>query len=75
MGESTSQYFAMRTMSCPVCDRSTGRCHAMIPKTSSDSSTPLRMQLGISMLQEIHDHVRAMPLRMLGLEIRKLASF
>ena len=28
-------------MSCPVCARSTLRCHAITPKTSNDSSTPV----------------------------------
>ncbi len=53
-------------MSCPVCDRSIGRCHAITPKTSSENSTPDRLQFGLRFLQEGRNRVGALPIRMLG---------
>ena len=57
MGESTSQCFAIFVMSWPVWLRSTCRCHAMMPNTSSETSTPMGCNWRISAIQEIGDHV------------------
>ena len=57
-------------MSWPVWAKSTGRCHAMIPKYIERKQHARGMKLPIRMLEEIHDHVRALPRGMLGLEIK-----
>ena len=37
-----------------------------MPKTSSETSTPIRVQLGIGAIQEIGDHVLTLQLGMLS---------
>ena len=41
----------------------------MMPNTSSDKQRARGMNFGIGMLQEVGNHIGAMPLRMLGLEV------
>ena len=41
----------------------------MMPNTSSDKQRARGMNFGIGMFQEVGNHVRAMPLRMLGFEV------
>ena len=60
--KSRQQCLAILVMSWPVWLRSTWRCHAMMPKTSSETSTPMGCKLRIGAIQEIGNHVIAMQL-------------